>query len=108
MTDTYDNENFDENKLEWPEFSGDKEELASVLREFGYELDYSGRSGISSRNRYIVKTKDKVLNKEVLKEIDSAFEKAEEMIKNRKNELVDKQFDENKYDEEGIFSCVIF
>ncbi len=107
MTDTYDNENFDENKLEWPEFSGDKEELASVLREFGYELDYSGRSGISSRNRYIVKTKDKVLNKEVLKEIDSAFEKAEEMIKNRKNELIDKQFDENKYDEEGIFSCVI-
>lgn len=107
MTDTYDNENFDENKLEWPEFSGDKEELASVLREFGYELDYSGRSGISSRNRYIVKTKDKVLNKEVLKEIDSAFEKAEKIISDRKNELVDKQFDENKYDEDGIFSCVI-
>jgi len=102
MTDTY-----NENNLEWPEFSGDNDILANVLRELGYEVEYRGRSGISARNRYIIETKDGNLTEDVLKQIEQDIEKAQEIIKDRENKVVDRLFDENKYDEEGVFSYVV-
>ena len=105
MTDT--NEEYNENNLEWPTISGDNYELASVLKELGYELGYEGRSGIFSRNSYVIETKEGVLTEEVLEEIKQDIEKAKKIIDDKKNEVVDKLFNENKYDEDGVFSYVV-
>lgn len=46
---------FPEKPMGWPTIAADEEGLASVLREWGYELEHRGRSGFESRNFYVVK-----------------------------------------------------
>jgi hypothetical protein len=46
---------FPEKTMGWPTIAADEEGLASVLREWGYNLEHCGRSGFESRNFYVVK-----------------------------------------------------
>lgn len=46
---------FPEKTMGWPTIAANEEGLASVLREWGYNLEHFGHSGFESRNYYMVK-----------------------------------------------------
>ena len=92
--------------LEWPNFSADQTELATLMEAKGYPVKHYGRSGFESRNHYYIELPDTPEENiiEVIAKINADIEASNREIEQKDLKRADKEFAENALDKDAVFS----
>ena len=95
-----------QHKLSWPTIKATSTILKEEMEKKGYVLEHQGRSGISQRNSYEIKTKDGIITPEAVEQITKDLEQAKNFVKETKNKAFDQYFDEQSTDKSKVYAVV--
>lgn len=92
--------------LSWPSINGREVDIADKMRQRGFYVEKVGRSGFASRNSFIIKTKNEILNDDSLAVINQAIHELNAEKEKRKEDNFVRQFAENSPDPNKTYAVV--
>ena len=93
-------------RLSWPSINGREVDMADKLRQRGFYVEKVGRSGFASRNSFVIKTKENILDDDALKIINSAIDEIKAEKEKWKEDNFVRQFAENSPDPNKTYAVV--